>query len=338
MKVTIGDVAKKAGVSKSTVSRVLNQNYDYITEETREKVLKAVEELDYRPNALAKGLKQMKTNMLGVVLANLQNPFWSKVMEGIEDICQSCGYSLLIANSRDKMEKEIENMKSFMVRQVDGIIVNPTQEENPFFRVLIERKFPVLFMNRRVKNVSANMVLMNNIKGASLAVEHLLSLGKRKIALFLYPPQGVSPRMERMEGFKKAMSMHRQKVQQSWIRIVRDKEDCRREIRDLFQNSRPDAIFSTNSVLTLQIFEVLNELECKVPRDIAVLGYDETEWAKHLDPPLTTIQQPAYEMGRVAAERLIQMIRGERAAEPSTILLEPTLIVRKSCGEVTSPV
>jgi LacI family kdg operon repressor/LacI family transcriptional regulator len=336
MKVTIGDVAKKAGVSRATVSRVLNQNYHYISDETRERVLRAIEEMDYRPNALAKGLKQMKTNMLGVVLSNLQNPFWSKVMEGIEDTCQNYGYSLLIANSREDMEKEIENMKSFMERQVDGIIVNPTREENPFFQTLIERNFPVLFMNRKVKNGFANMVLMNNIRGAYLGVEHLVKLGKRNIALFIYPPQGVSPRLERIEGYKSAMSMHKLEVQPSWIRIVRNKEECKNELRDLFQNSRVDAIFSTNSVLTLQIFEVLKELAYKVPQDVAVLGYDETEWAKHLDPPLTTVQQPAYEMGRVSAERLIQMIRGEQSAEPSTILLEPTLIVRQSCGETTS--
>jgi len=336
MKVTIGDVAKRAGVSKATVSRVLNRNYHYIADETREKVLRAIEELDYRPNALAKGLKQMKTHMLGVVLSNLQNPFWSKVMEGIEDICQSYGYSLLIANSRDNAEKETENLRSFMERQVDGMIVNPTREENPFFRVLMERKVPVIFINRTVKNVSANMVLVNNIKGAFLGVEHLLGLGKRKIALFLHPPYGVSPRMEHMEGFMRAISQHRQRVERSWIRIVRDKEDCKREIRDLFQNGRPDAIFSTNSLLTLQILEALKESGYRVPRDIAVLGYDETEWAKHLDPPLSTVQRPAYDMGRVAAERLIRMIRKEHAAEPSAIMLEPTLIVRQSCGEAAS--
>ncbi|SDI33334.1 LacI family DNA-binding transcriptional regulator [Paenibacillus naphthalenovorans] len=333
MKVTIDDVAQKAGVSKATVSRVLNKNYQYISDDTKERVLRAVEQLDYRPNALAKGLKSLKTNVIGLVLSNLRNPFWSQVLEGIEDVCKHYGYNLMIANSRDSLESEEDHIRGFGLRQVDGIIVNPATGMNPLFETLSEKQFPLVFLNRKVEGVAADTVVVDNIKGSRMAVEHLLRLGKRKIAIFLYPPNGISPRLERIEGYRLAMEENGLPVHPDWIKIVRNKQECQVEIGKLLETGLPDAIFSTNSILTLEIMDALKELGLSVPKDIAVLGYDETAWAKHLDPPLTTIEQPAYEMGRVSAEQLIRRMDNKTDAALETILLEPALIVRRSCGE-----
>ncbi|MBP1153748.1 MULTISPECIES: LacI family DNA-binding transcriptional regulator [unclassified Paenibacillus] len=333
MKVTIDDVALKAGVSKATVSRVLNKNYQYIAEDTKERVLKAIEQLDYRPNALAKGLKSMKTNVMGLVLSNLRNPFWSQVLEGIEDVCKHYGYNLMIANSRDSLESEEEHIRGFGLRKVDGIIVNPTTGLNPLFQTLSQKQFPLVFLNRKVEGVTADTVVVDNIKGSRMAVEHLVRLHKRKIAIFLYPPNGISPRLERIEGYRIAMEENGLPVQPDWIKIVRNKEECQTEIGKLLETGLPDAIFATSSILTLEILDALKELGLSVPKDIAVLGYDETAWAKHLDPPMTTIEQPAYEMGKVSAERLIRRVNNKTDSALETILLEPTLIVRRSCGE-----
>ncbi|MGI2328229.1 LacI family DNA-binding transcriptional regulator [Planococcus sp. YIM B11945] len=336
-KITIEDVAKAAGVSISTVSRVMNNNYHHMAEETKQKVLDAISALDYRPNALAKGLKQMKTNSIGLILANLQNPFWLLVLEGIEDACQEAGYSLLILNSRDDIEKEGNNVKEFLMRQLDGMIINPADGENALFNVLVDEQFPLVFLNRKVAGLNADTVVVDNVRGTTLAINHLVSLNKKKIAIFLYPTSGISPRLERIEGYKKALTEHGLEVDDSLIKIVENKDDCLEHIKQLFAgDEKPDAIFSTNNMLTLVILDALGELGIKVPEDISLLGYDETEWSKHLSPPLTTIKQPAYEMGRGAAERLIQSIktnRQEEQWEPETIQFEPSLVVRRSCGE-----
>ena len=336
MRVTIEDVAKKAGVSKSTVSRVMNQNYHHITEEKRQKVFQAIRELDYRPNALAKGLKQMKTSTIGVILSNLQNPFWMKVLEGIEDLCQEEGYSLMIVNSRDNLAREEENVKGFLMRQLDGLIINPSLGQNPVFGSLDDYRVPYLFLNRKVQDLVADTIVVDNIKGVSLAVDHLVGLKRRRIAVFLYPPEGISPRLERIEGYLKALRDNSIEVREDWIKIVRNREDCRREMQMLLEaEERPNAILSTNNMLTLDILESLKESGCRVPEEIGVVGYDETEWSKHLDPPLTTIVQPAYEMGRAAVKRLIERIQAKEQGiqlMAETIELEPSLIVRRSCG------
>ncbi|RSK55302.1 LacI family transcriptional regulator [Bacillus canaveralius] len=337
MRVTIEDVAKKADVSITTVSRVMNNNYHHISPDTKQKVLNAIQELDYRPNALAKGLKQMKTNLIGVSLSNLQNPFWLKVLEGIEDACQDAGYSLMIVNSRDNLNNEMENLKGFIMRQVDGIIINPSIGSNPLFNSLVSNNFPVVFLNRKVSDLKTDTIEVDNLKGVSLAINHLVKLNRSKIALFSYPIDGISPRIERVEGFRKAMTQHGLEVNESWIKILDEKEDCKIHVQDLLQGTeQPNAIFSTNNMLTLEILEALKDLGVRVPEDIGILGYDETKWSKHINPALTTIEQPAYEMGKQAAKRLIAFIRSneeKREWQPETLLLNPSLIIRNSCGE-----
>ena len=335
-KLTIEDVARQAGVSISTVSRVMN-NTDYIADATRKKVEQAIAALDYRPNALARGLKQMKTDSIGLILSDLQNPFWLMVLEGIEDACQEAGYSLLILNSRDDAEKESKNIKEFLMRQLDGIIINPASSANPLFPALAAEAFPLIFLNRRVKGIEVDTVVADNIKGTMLAVSHLAALGKKRIAIFLYPANGISPRQERLEGYKQALAAHGLAIEPELIRIVESTEDCLSAMRAMNAASgKPDAILSTNNRLTLEILDALGKLNLAVPQDIALLGYDETEWSKHLNPPLTTIRQPAYEMGHAAAERLILAIAAKRrgeAMQPETVQLEPSLVVRQSCGE-----
>ena len=336
-KLTIEDVARQAGVSISTVSRVMN-NTDYIADAKRKKVEQAIATLDYRPNALARGLKQMKTDSIGLILSDLQNPFWLMVLEGIEDACQEAGYSLLILNSRDDAEKESKNIKEFLMRQLDGIIINPASSTNPLFPALAAEAFPLVFLNRRVKGAAADTVVADNIKGTMLAISHLAALGKKRIAIFLYPANGISPRQERLDGYKQALAAHGLAIEPELIRIVESTEDCLAAIETMAAGSgKPDAILSTNSRLTLEILDALGKLNLAVPRDIALLGYDETEWSKHLNPPLTTIRQPAYEMGHAAAERLILAIATKRLGEtrqPETVQLEPSLVVRESCGEM----
>lgn len=335
-KTTIADVARKAGVSRSTVSRISNGNFGQNTEETVKKVLKVIEELDYRPNALAKGLKVMRTNVIGIVLANLQNPFWIKVLEGVEDTCRSKGYSLMICNSSDEAEIEAEHIKQFRMRQVDGIIINPTIKNIDLYNQLKNDNTPFISINRKVYGQEFDMVVVDNVAGGKMAVKHLLDLGKEKIAIFLYPPKNISPRIERLQGYKEALAERQIRLDPELMIISEEKPGAiKTKVKELLQSdNRPDAILSTNNMMTLEIMEGIKELDLRIPHDISLVGYDETVWSKHLNPPLTTVNQPSYEMGQLAAERLINLIEKNTPVdeEQKIVSLKPNLIIRESCG------
>mgnify|MGYP001168819336 CR=1 FL=1 len=336
--VTIVDVARKAGVSKTTVSRIINNQFGHTTEETRQRVLDVIRELDYRPNALAKGLKSMQTNVIGMVLSNLKNPFWSSVLEGVEDACRGLGYHLMICNSDEEPEKEEQYIREFRMRQVDGIVINPTARNPDFFRQLVESKYPIVVVNRRIPGIAVHNVVINNIKGASMAVKHLLDGGRRNIAVFAYRNSYVSTWQERVEGYRAALlESGRTENDFRIVEVEQESGDAKRAvIRFLQEHPDTDAIFSTNNMITLEVMDGLRELRLRIPADVAVVGYDETVWSRHLDPPLTTIQQPAYEMGRLASEMLIKAIKSKRRGKPKTVVLEPELIVRQSSETVSS--
>ncbi|MEH7111310.1 LacI family DNA-binding transcriptional regulator [Neobacillus niacini] len=330
-KITITDIARLSNVSKTTVSRIINGNYGKVNKDTKERVLRIIEELNYQPNTLAQGLKLKTTNVIGIVLSKL-HPFWSAVLEGVEDACRSQGYSLMISNTGDDPELEVEQIKSFMQRKVDGVIVSPTIHNKAFYEELIERSYPIVAVSRKTPNVSLNAVAMNDIKGSWMATEHLLSLGRKRIMLVVYPPNEISPRYERVAGFNMALSA--QGNQESWVEIVDEKPGmAKQKIIEVLKEKKVDAIISTNNILNLEILKAVKESGLKIPEDVAIVGYDDPAWAELVDPPLTSVYQPAYEMGEKAAKRLIELIKNTDKTEPETTIFEPKLIIRKSCGE-----
>lgn len=335
MKVTIDDVARMAGVSKTTVSRILNGNYSQATEETKEKVLKIIRDVNYRPNPMARGLKQMRTNIIGIVLSNLSNPFWSRVLEGVEDTCRQSGYSLMVCNSNEDSDREAELIEGLQMRQVDGIIVNPTVNNKELYTDIVQKKYPLLVINRRISDLDVDDVVVDNIQGARLAVEHFIQMDRQKMVCFVYQPEGISTWQERILGFKEAMTENGLEVtDRSVIQVENASGKAKAAVIDYFrQKPDVDAVFSTNNMMTLEILEGFKELGIQVPAQIALIGYDETVWAKHLNPPLTTIEQPAYEMGRIAAKNLIQRIGSKVARKPKHVILKPNLIARSSSGE-----
>lgn len=336
MKVTITDVAAKAGVSKTTVSRILNGNYDHTTEETRNRVLQVIHDFDYRPNALAKGLKSSRTNVIGIVLSNLKNPFWSTVLEGVEDVCRDSGFNLMICNSSEDPRIEEQYIREFQTRRVDGIVINPTVRNPALYQKLLEQKYPLVAINRRIPEMSTHNVVVDNRKGASMAVQHLIHNGRKKIAVFVYKNLNISTWQERVEGY--CLAMLESGFTERDLSIQETDQEAgstkRTALQYLRENPDTDAIFSTNNMMTLEVIEAIKELGLQIPKDIAIVGYDETIWSKHLDPPLTTIMQPGYEMGKIAAQVLIKIIVAKRKPKPSTIVLEPQLIIRSSCGSL----
>jgi len=333
LKVTIGDVAKAAKVSKTTVSRIINGNYAHTTEETRMRVLKAIKDLDYRPNALAKGLKSMRTNVIGIVLSNFKNPFWTTVLEGVEDTCQELGYNLMVCNSNEEAETEEEYIREFQMRQVDGIIINPTVKNPNLYKKLVETNFPLVVINRRIPNLETNNVIMDNLKGAYTAVDHLIKTGRKKVAVIAYDNSLVSTWSERIEGYQLALLRNGYTIEDFLTLYLEQNSDKTKESIIAFLKNNPniDALFSTNNMITLEILGAIKQLNLQIPDDLGIVSYDDTIWAQYLAPPLTTIRQPAYRMGQMAAEILIKTINEDKKQVPkATVVLEPELVIRDS--------
>ncbi|WP_067925186.1 LacI family DNA-binding transcriptional regulator [Alicyclobacillus shizuokensis] len=325
MKFTMEDVAKLSGVSKSTVSRILSGKTVNISEKTRQKVLSVVQELNYRPNELARSLKMAQTRVIGLILSDLKNPFWMTVLDGVEEACNQFGYHLMICNSGNNGDKEQEYILSLQQRRVDGILINPTVHNKEMLAHLIQTGFPLVFLNRTIQGIVANSVVVNNRQGIRLAVEHLFGQGFRRIALVTYNEEGVSTWTERVEGYKEGMREHGINSVAVW----RKHPEAELNLSPLYEEYQPDAVIVTNNVLTLYVIERLRELNLRIPGDVAIVGYDETVWAKHLAPPLTTIKQPARELGRIATESVIKLIQGEKLSDDA-VTLTPEIVVRES--------
>ncbi|GGH82393.1 DNA-binding LacI/PurR family transcriptional regulator [Pullulanibacillus pueri] len=329
---TIDDVAKKAGVSKTTVSRILNGDYSHSKEETKQRVIKTIKELNYRPNALAKGLKLMSTNIIGIVLSNLNNPFWSTVLEGVEDTCHKLGYSLMICNSDEDPKKEKHYIEEFQMRQVDGIVINPTVRNLQLYQQLVQANYPLVVINRRLKDFSINQVIGDNVQGSKLAVNHLLDNGRKKIAVTVYKNPYVSTWKERVEGYREAMLINGFSAYDLRILEIDPLSKSIKQVTMDFlkRNHDTDAVYSTNNMITLELIDAIRQLNLKIPEDIAIVSYDETPWAKYLEPPLTTVNQPGYEMGKIATQILVRSITEKNAQRPETVVLKPKLIIRES--------
>ncbi|MET3504137.1 LacI family DNA-binding transcriptional regulator [Halalkalibacter oceani] len=333
-KVNMDTIAKKAGVSKTTVSRIINGNFEYVNEATKEKVLRIIKELNYKPNSLARSLKQMKSNVIGLILANMKTTFWSLVIEGVEKRCHANGYSLMICNSNNDPQLEREHIENLKMKQVDGIIINPMIENKPLFQELIDEKYPLVLINRRIDGMALDTVIIDNVRSSMLAVNHLRDLGRKSIALIAYTSQGISPREDRIEGYRRAMESNGVAADEMMIREVEEKPGTAKEAvkQLLMAPDRPDAILSSHVSMISEVIEAANELGLSIPNDVSHVGFDESVWSQHLASPLTTISQPSFEMGELAAEHMIDFIKHKEAFVPTTTLLQPELIVRSSCG------
>ncbi len=332
--ITINDVAKKAKVSKSSVSRVINGNYEYMSEDLKKRILKAMEELNYMPNTLAQSLKKKRTQMIGIILSDISNPFWSEVLKGAQKECLKYGYLLIVSTSDEDPVVEEENVISLKNRQVDGLILNTTGQNTEEYRRLVEEEYPLVFLDRIHTEMKVDTVNVNNILGSKLAIEYLLNQGHEKIGILSYPTENKSPREERIAGYKKTLIEHGVTIDESLIKVCKQEPgsgiDATLELLD--RSDQVTAIFSTHATLNLEILTGVRKAGLKVPDDVSVIGYDDFPWVPLLDPPLSTVAQPAFELGVRAAQMLISKMENEDKSETEMFQLNPELIIRNSCA------
>lgn len=326
---TIREVAESAGVSYATVSHVIN-NTRWVSQETRERVLAAMDALNYRPNALARSLRQGKTNTIGLVLPDSANPFFAEISRSIEDEAFKKGYSVFLCNTELDTQRELFYVDVLSKKQVDGIIFVAAGDQADSLDFLVRRNMPVVMIDRDVPNVEVDAVLTDNQLGGWLATRHLLELGHTRIAC-IAGPSSITPSAERIIGYRKALEEAGVPYDETLVICGDYHAQSGMEITHLIlkMNPRPTAIFALNDLMALGALRAAAEAGCSVPKDLAVVGYDDLEIAHFTNPPLTTIAQPKKEIGARAIHLLVDRMTS-RSSPPSRLVLPPELIVRRS--------
>jgi len=324
----IKDVAKVAGVSTATVSRVL-ANHVRVSEETRQKVLGAIEQLNYRPNLIARSLRVQKSAKIGLVVSDIRNPFFTAIARAVEDSAYEQGYSVLMCNTDEDPEKEEMYLNLLHDESVAGIIFSPTQQFSAKLPTFYSN-IPFVIIDRAVKSSRVDMVLLDNVFAAYELTKHLVENGYKRIA-GLFGNASTTGR-ERSKGFRKVLTEYQLTPFAEHFIPPRIQQGYDTTLALLNQTKRPDAIFTSNSLLTAGAFKAIHDLKLNVPDDIALVGFDETTWGALVDPPITLIAQPTEEIGRTATELLFQRIN-EPARSPKTVILKGTLITRASSAK-----
>ena len=321
----IKDVAKIAGVSTATVSRVL-ANHARVSEKTRQKVLGAIEQLNYRPNLIARSLRVQKSAKIGLLVSDIRNPFFTAIGRAVEDSAYEQGYSVLMCNTDEDPEKEELYLNLLHDENVAGIIFSPTQQFSARMSTF-NSNIPFVIIDRAVKSSQVDMVLLDNVSAAYELTRHLVENGFKKIA-GLFGNASTTGR-ERNKGFKKALNENQLAPFADYFIPPRIQQGYETTLELLKQADHPDAIFTSNSLLTAGAFQAIRDRKMKVPGDVALVGFDETTWGAMVDPPITLIAQPTEEIGRTATELLFQRIE-EPTRSPKTVILKGDLIKRAS--------
>ena len=334
--VTIKDIARALGISTSTVSRALRDSYE-ISPETKQLVLDCAEKLNYRPNPIALSLKERRSRSIGVVVCEIANNFFSQVINGIESIAYDRGYNVIISQSRESYDREVIDLQYLASRSVDGLLISLSTETNDLTHLknLHAKGLPIVFFDRITDEIDTHKVILDNFRGAYDATEHLIKNGHQRIAV-ISNSEFLSITQERVAGYKEALIANGQKINENYIQhcfyggmIFEEIEDA---VNKLFtQRHKPDAIFTTSDKLTTGCLKTLKRRGLKVPDDVSLVGFSNTDIAELIDPPLTVVRQPAIEMGKDATDLLLQLIESKRPIkEFEKRILTPELQIRES--------
>lgn len=339
--ITLSDVAKTAGVTSMTVSRVVNQN-GYVSEETREKVLRVVKELNYRRNGLARGLKRQRTDTIGLVLGDIANPFSGELARAVRDVTAQRGYNLFICISEHSAKEDVAAFDALTDHQVDGIIVATRSNRvgDQHLVEMIERGVSVVCIGRDFHHENADSVTADALHGGFQATQHLIDLGHKKIA-FIGATMSSGKNLKRFQGYLKALKTNGLIIEE---RFITGNTEASEEApgysterlgyeamkRLLVLPNRPTAVFARNDFTAIGAINAIKESGLSIPNDISIVGFDDIPTAIHTSPALTTVRQPTRRQGSLAAEFLLRRIEAKESVEREEKILECELIVRDS--------
>jgi LacI family transcriptional regulator len=329
---TIQEIARQLGVSVSTVSAVVNRR-GYVSPAMRARVEQALEQAQYRPNDMARGLRLGRSRTVALIVPDLTNSFYARLMRGAEDYLASLGYRLLLADSREEWNRQREYLVSFANGRTDGILLVPcrsTDEQLATIPQLIG-KTPLVYVDRSPLSPAVDSVVADNVHAGYAATSHLLELGHRRIGI-VSEPLDLLNGADRLAGYKKALRARRVALDRSLIRVGANTEDSGYwQGLELFKLANPPtAVVVCNNLMTLGLLSALRDARLECPRDVSVVGFDDFEWCPYLSPPLSMVRVPAAELGALAAKALLKRLNGAGKEARETIRLPTQLVLRES--------
>jgi DNA-binding LacI/PurR family transcriptional regulator len=330
---TIREVAETAGVSTATVSRVFSGGAR-VRDDVSRRVRDAARRLNYQPNRVARNLRVRTTRAVGVIIPDIENPFYTSVIGGIEEVLQASDYTLLLANYNENPQRERTNVRTFQAEGVAGMIFAPGGAETTLYEELAAAGMALVAISRVPGKMKIDSVAVANREGSRTAVAHLVRQGHRRIAL-ISGPSCISTAKERLLGYEAGLREHGIQPRRELIQFADFRQSggyhAMRDLLDL--KTPPTAVFAGSNLMTLGALQAIHERQLHIPGDMAVVGFDDLPWAVSLNPPLTAVAQPAFEVGRTAARLLLDRLR-EPGRPSRNVVLDTSLIVRSSCGAV----
>lgn len=336
-KTSLNDIAQRLGVSKTLVSLVLNgkAKEHRISEEVCKKVIDLAKELNYRPNQIAKGLRTGKTNTIGLIIADIANPFFGKLGREIEREAALHGYRVIFCSSDERAENAKTQIEMLQQGQVDGFIISPPAGSQPQIQSLEKSKTPYVLVDRFFPEIESNYVVIDNFQAAYDATIHLINKGFRRIACVTISARLINM-IDRVEGFKKALSDSGIELKENMLKILpfsHEQDDVFRAVKNLLldENEAPDAIFFTTSKVGIMGLECIHSIGLKIPENVAVVSFDDPDAYRISYPPISAVAQPLKELGKESVKVLLELInKKESRPERKKIVLKTNFISRKS--------
>jgi LacI family transcriptional regulator len=323
---TLADLAREAGTSRSTASRALSGR-GYVSPDARDRLMAAAERLGYVPNASARTLKQRRSNVVGVIVSDLGNQFYARLAAGIEQVLRERGYHMVIVGDNTDGTEELTAARTFLAMHAPGVIITPGAPDATGF--LLRRGIPVVEVDRRMSEQPCDAVVIDNVRGGRMAVEHLLALGHTRIA-HLGVRTDFTSDAGRLEGYRLAHAAAGVPVDESLVlRVALHDETVAERIAGLLARESPTAVFAANNILAMQAWRAIRARGLALPDDVSLVGFDDVQWMEMVSPAITVVDQPTFELGRRAAALLLRRLE-EPVSAPTAELLQPSLLVRGS--------
>ncbi|MGJ3235715.1 LacI family DNA-binding transcriptional regulator [Marivirga sp.] len=334
--IRLKDIAEELGISIPSVSRALNNKPD-IGKETKRKVFELAKKLNYQPNQFAINFKNQQSFIIGVIIPQIVHHFFSNVISGIINEAEKRGYNIMLFQSNESFESELKGVETFQKSMIDGLIISLSDntQKVDHLKYLQEHNVPVILIDRITNEIDAAKIICDDYQGAYIATEHLINLGKNKIA---HITGSLTPHTtkERLRGYEAALKNHHLKIHERYIKqcnLESREEGYKATLALLAEKEIPDGIFCATDINAVGAIEAIKEKGIKIPEDIAVIGFSDWEMASVVDPPLSSVSQPDYEMGKKAIELIIEEIQLTRENKPikyETLVMETSLIMRES--------
>lgn len=339
--ITITDLAKKLRLSPSTVSRAL-RNHPDISDKTKARVVAEATKRNYQPNLIAQSLQTSRSNNIGVIVPEIRNTFFSSVISGIEEVAYEAGYTIMVCQSNDTFEREVINTRALAANRVAGMLVSTSQETTDYahLQTIMDQGIPLVLFDRVTEDLEVSKVIVDDFNGAYAAVTHLIDSGRKRIA-HLSGSASLYVSRKRRQGYEAALRDRGVKLKPEYIIFGGfHEEDGRKGAEQLFNlPDPPDAIFAINDPVAIGAFIYLGESGLRIPEEVALVGFSNNPITTIISPRLSTVSQPAFEMGNTAATLLLRILNDKQPGDhvPETVVLKTELIIRESSGSPGIP-